>query len=389
MEQVAGRAETLAKDKTKEAIPPPFRKRVTKTVKDLDWDPKTYSEGKESREERNRKRTIKVFGMEQLGLDEYQKLMREIDSMTGSAELDKIVRKRIKEVKECLENERLAREAEAKRKTRSQTEVGTSKDPVPSVPETGSPRKRKRTEETVRKETGGKAPKKTESDAKKAKKPEDSEQKYKQMAETTTTTTKTDKTPRAPQHIDDEDYELGVSTGLFVRKEKQKAPAKAPTKQTKVQKDDESRSRGKDKAGAVQKTIDTGDASRSRKKKKSVTFTEEEAIDDDDDLEIVDDEDLDKNYELGEDDDYNDDEDDEDHQAVGEDLDDFDIPPLRQRTKPKDVAPKKRSKSSTQRRVRATDEGIGDETLSLFQRIVGDNFEVRATEEFEEESKEK
>ena len=98
---------------------------------------------------------------------------------------------------------------------------------------------------------------------------------------------------------------------------------------------------------------------------------------------------MDKNYESGEDDDYNDDEDDEDHQAVGEDLDDFDIPPLRQRTKPKDVAPKKKSKSLTQRRVEVTDEGIGDETLSLFQRIVGDNFEVRATEEFEEESKEK
>ena len=222
MEQVAGRAETLAKDKTKEAIPPLFRKRVTKTVKDLDWDPKTYLEGKESREERNRKRTIKVFGMEQLGLDEYQQLMREIDSMTGSAELDKIVRKRINEVKERLENERLAREAEAKRKIRSQTEARTSKDPVPPVPETGSPRKRKRTKETVRKETGGKAPKKTESDTKKAKKSEDSEQKHKQMAEkrlkskTTTTTMKTDKTPRAPQHIDDEDYELDVHTGLFI-----------------------------------------------------------------------------------------------------------------------------------------------------------------------------
>ena len=162
MEQVAGRAETLAKSKTKDAIPPPFRKRVMRGVKELDWDPKTYTEGKESRDERNRKRTIKVFGMEQLGLDEYQKLMREIDSMTGLAELDKIVRKRVKEVKERLENERLAREAEEKKKTRSQTEAaGTSKDPVPPVPATGSPRKRKRQDET-RKETGGKAPKKPE-----------------------------------------------------------------------------------------------------------------------------------------------------------------------------------------------------------------------------------
>ena len=384
MEQVAGRAETLAKDKTKEAIPPPFRKRVTRGVKELDWDPKTYTEGKESRDERNRKRTIKVFGMEQLGLDEYQKLMREIDSMTGSAELDKIVRKRIKEVKERLENERLAREAEAKRKTRSQTEAGTSKDPVPPVPETGSPRKRKRQEETVRKEIGGKAPKKTEPDVKKAKKSEVSERKQtaeKRPKPKTTTTTTTSKTPRAPQHVDDEDYELDVRTGRFVRKEKEKGPAK----ETNVQKDDESVSRRKKIAGAIEKTVDTGDASRNRKKKKTVTFTEEEA--NDDDLEIVDDEDLDKDYEPGEDD-YNDDEDDENYQAIGEDLDDFEIPPLRQRTKPKEVVSKKKSKS-TQRRVATTDEGIGDETLSLFQRIVGDSFEVRATEEFEEESKEK
>ena len=366
MEQVAGRAETLAKDKTKEAIPPPFRKRVTRTVKELDWDPKTYTEGKESRDERNRKRTIKVFGMEQLGLDEYQKLMREIDSMTGSAELDKIVRKRIKEVKERLENERLAREAEAKRKTRSQTEVaGTSKDPAPPVPETGSPRKRKRQDETGCKETGGKAPKKTEPEQKKAKKSEVSEQKQtagkRPKTKTMTTTTTTSKTPRAPQHVDDEDYELDVRTGKFVQKVR------------------------KEKAGAIEKTVDTGDASGNRKKKKTVTFTEEEA--NDDDLEIIDDEDLDKDYEPGEDD-YNDDEDDENHQARDEDLDDFEIPPLRQRTKPKEVVSKKKSKS-TQRRVATTDEGIGDETLSLFQRIVGDSFEVRATEEFEEESKEK
>ena len=59
-----------------------------------------YTEGgKESRDERNKKRMIKVFGMEQLGVDEYQKLMREIDSMTGSAELDRIVKKRVQEVK--------------------------------------------------------------------------------------------------------------------------------------------------------------------------------------------------------------------------------------------------------------------------------------------------
>ena len=183
--------------------------------------------------------------------------------------------------------------------------------------------------------------------------------------------------------MDDEEYELDVRTGKFVRKEKEKDPAK----ETNIQKDDESMGRRKKIAGAITKTGDTGDASKNRekKKKKTVTLVEEEA--NDDDLEIVDDEDLDKDYEPGEDD-YNDEEDDENYQAIDEDLDDFEVPPLRQRTTAKEVVSKKKPKS-TQRRVATRDEGIGDETLSLFQRIVGDSFEVRATEEFEEESKEK
>ena len=110
--------------------------------------------------------------MEQLGLDEYQKLMREIDSMTGSAELDKIVRKRINEVKERLENERLGREAEDETKnSQSQTEVaGTSKDPAyPLCLRQVAHENGKRKNETGRKETGGKAPKKTEPQSKEGK----------------------------------------------------------------------------------------------------------------------------------------------------------------------------------------------------------------------------
>ena len=48
--------------------------------------------------------------------------MREIDSMTGSKELGAIVDKCIKEVKERLESERQAKEADEHRQTRSQTE---------------------------------------------------------------------------------------------------------------------------------------------------------------------------------------------------------------------------------------------------------------------------
>ena len=52
MEQVAGRAESLVKDKTTQGIPPPFRKRATKSVHQLDWDLKEYSsDGKDSRDE--------------------------------------------------------------------------------------------------------------------------------------------------------------------------------------------------------------------------------------------------------------------------------------------------------------------------------------------------
>ena len=409
MEQVAGRAERLAKEKAKETAPPPFRKRVTKSVKTIDWDPKSYTASKETREERNKKRTIKVFGLEELGVDEYQKLMREIDAMTGSAELDKIVRKRIKEVQERLENERLAREAEEARKTRSQTEpeAGKSSDPTPPAPKRSSPRKKKRTEEPVRKETGEKTtnkrkqpepdteqPEDSNRKEKETEKPEDVDQRHKEKGEkrpkpkSTTTTTKPVK-PVGPKHIDDEDYDLDIETGRFVRK---KTPAKVPTKPTKPTKDDESQSRSKDKdkTKATKKVSDTDDASQSRRKKKAVTFTEQEPEDNDDenDLEIVDDEDLDKDYEPDDEDD-DDNGDDEDQRGVDDDLDDFDIPPLRQRKKGKEKVQKIKSKSSTQRRVETTEEGIGDETLSLFQKIVGDSFVVQASKEYEEESKEK
>ena len=94
MEQVAGRAELLAKSKAQEAPPPPFRKRSTKVFNNWIGTLRGIKmTGRNQRDERNKKRTIRVFSIEQLGLDEYQKLMREIDSMTGSAELDRIVKK--------------------------------------------------------------------------------------------------------------------------------------------------------------------------------------------------------------------------------------------------------------------------------------------------------
>ena len=309
MEQVAGRAELLAKSKAQEAPPPPFRKRSTKSIQGLDWDPKMYSEGgKESRDEQNKKRTIRVFGMEQLGVDEYQKLMREIDSMTGSAELDRIVKKWVQEVKERLENERLAREADERRQTRSQTEAAgtsTSTEPVPPVPSVGSPRKRKREEEN-RKETGGKAPKAPEQ-----KKPKTSEHKETggkapkaperkqtagktpKMTEHKTTGGKKPKTPatKGPEHVDDDEFELDINTGKFIRKKK------APV----TEKGDESTSRKRKPTSNTSKPSDTGDESKGRDKKKkkmtSVPLLEDDDNNEDDDLQVVDDEDHDKDYE--------------------------------------------------------------------------------------------
>ena len=108
--------------------------------------------------------------------------------------------------------------------------------------------------------------------------------------------------------------------------------------------------------------------------------------DDQDDLMIVDDKDRDADYEPEDDDEQNDD---EAFPAFDDDDDDFQEPPPRARKDTKKEQ-KQSKKKSTQRHVEVSDgDALSDETLSLFQRIVGDNFEVRTSEEFERESKEK
>ena len=139
------------------------------------------------------------------------------------------------------------------------------------------------------------------------------------------------------------------------------------------------------------KPSDTGDESKSRHKKQkkttAVPLWEDDDDDDQDDLMIVDDEDHDANYEPGDEDEQDDD--DEDYPAFDDDDDDFQEPPPRARKDTKKEQ-KQTKKKSTQQRVEVSDgDALSDETLSLFQRIVGDNFEVRASEEFESESNEK
>ena len=139
---------------------------------------------------------------------------------------------------------------------------GTSTEPVPPVPAAGSPRKHKRQDET-RNETGGKAPKKPEPEQKKTKMsecqekgekapktPKASERKQtagerpKPMASTTTSS----KTPGVPQHVDDDEFDLDVRTGKFVRKQKD------TTTETRTEKDDESTGRKRKSAMTTSKT---------------------------------------------------------------------------------------------------------------------------------------
>ena len=109
MEDVAGRVEELSKSKITTAAPPaPFRKRKTQSItKYADWDVRQYAtDGKTSRDKRAQQRHIRVFGMQKLGMNEYRKLMQEIDQMTDpDVDVMAMVNKRIKEIRERLDAE--------------------------------------------------------------------------------------------------------------------------------------------------------------------------------------------------------------------------------------------------------------------------------------------
>ena len=105
--------------------------------------------------------------------------------------------------------------------------------------------------------------------------------------------------------------------------------------------------------------------------------------DDDDDLRILDDK-ADKVYELEQE------EGDDNGYPIDDDDDDFQEPPPRSQ---KSTKPSKKPMRSTNRRVKeptkSKDNEVEDETLALFQKIVGPDFEVRAAEEFEDNTKDK
>ena len=278
MEEVAGTAEKLAKDKVTAAPPQPFRQRVTQSVYS-----RVYSEdGKEARNKRAEQRRLRATGIEKLGEEEYKRLLQEIDKMTQMpVDIEQLIDKRMNELAERLEAEEKEKEEEEKRKTRP----GTSKTTIP----------------------------------------------------TTRSSTK-------------------------------KRQLEVDTDKTESRKADESKAKKKVR-------IDADDASKNRKGKRSKTIED----DDDDDLEMI----MEKAGEIYE---PEEEEDDEEVYQMDDDDDDFQEPPPRSR---KTTTSKK---PTTKRRVEKSTEGKAeaeDETLALFQRIVGPEFEVRASEEFEDDPKDK
>ena len=181
MEDVAGRVEELSKSRITTAAPPaPFRKRKTQSItKYADWDARQYAtDGKTSRDKRAQQRHIRVFGMQKLGMNEYRKLMQEIDQMTDpDVDVMAMVNKRIKEIRERLDAEEKEKEEGQRRQIRSRTEkAGTSTTTVEGVTTRktmGAKKPKQKDGDTVdelrnrvdtRKTTGAKKPKQKDSD---------------------------------------------------------------------------------------------------------------------------------------------------------------------------------------------------------------------------------
>ena len=155
MEDVAGRVEELSKSKITTAAPPaPFRKRKTQSItKYANWDVRQYAtDGKTSRDKRAQQRHIRVFGMQKLGMNEYRKLMQEIDQMTDpDVDVMAMVNKRIKEIRERLDAEEKEKVEGQRRQIGSRTEkADTSTTTMESV--------------DTRKTTGAKKPKQKDVD---------------------------------------------------------------------------------------------------------------------------------------------------------------------------------------------------------------------------------
>ena len=292
MEDVAGRVEELSKSKITTAAPPqPFRKWKTQSItKYADWDARQYAtDGKTSREKRAQQRHIRVFGMQKLGMNEYRKLMQEIDQMTDpDVDVMAMVNKRIKEIRERLDAEEKEKVQGQRRQIRSRTEkAGTSTTTMESV--------------ETRKTTGAKKPKQKGGDTV-------------DESRTRVDTRKTTGAKKPKQKDGDTVDEL--RTRVDTRKT---TGAKKP-KQKDGDTVDESRSRKKE--GIKQKPTSLKAKTTEQSKRKVVTMTED-VDEDEQDLVIIE-------RKKADVEDFDDDDDDDYVPELDED-DDFDIPPPRAR----------------------------------------------------------
>ena len=110
MEDVAGTAEKLAKDKVARE-PLPFRKRVTPSI----YSKIYLTDRRAARDRRAEQQRMRATGIEKLGDKEYKKLLEEIDQMSQSpVNMEELINKRMQEIAERLEAEEQEKEAEEK-----------------------------------------------------------------------------------------------------------------------------------------------------------------------------------------------------------------------------------------------------------------------------------
>ena len=340
--------------------------------------------------------------MQKLGMVEYRKLMEEVDQMTNEPiDVMVLVNKRIEEVHECLEAEEKEKQ-EGGRQTQSKTDkAGTSSTTTTRTETNQEPRKRTRGVDDIdksRSQTGAKKPKPSKSTEKEevrkttgAKKPKPKTDDIDESRSRTGTKkpkpSKSTKKEEVRKLQGQRSQSLKLTTLSMNRKieKKEQAQKKLPSPKVKA-------------------------AAQAKKAKKTVT----EDDDDDrlDDLVIIE-------RTVPDIEEYdNDDDRDEDYEPDEEDDDDFEIPPLRARkptqsdkstdkskkAKPSDAAsedladfvertfPKTAGKKSLKRKVTTKQRQIGeskvaedtDGTIPLFQQIVGEDYEVMASEEVEQ-----
>ena len=326
MEQVAGRAERLAKDKAKEQVPPPFRTRVTESL----YGRVYKSDGKADRAQRAKQREVRQTGISKLGEIEYKRLLQEVDLMTQEkVDIDKIIDKRLKEIEERLQSEENGNQDLMQ--TRSQ--AGTSS----KHPKTAGKRPR----------TAGKQPKSTDDDQTTDKRPQT-----------------TEKQPKT-----DDDGQIAGKRPKTAGKR-----PKVPEKETKAS----------DRKGTRKATDDNDDVDKSKsrskpqvaKKSAPIPFFEDDNEDRLDDLVILEKEQVD---DVMKDKDYEPEDDEEQEHDNNGDEDDFQVPKLRSRK----VLSVQKGKSKTRHdqqddledfeTTEKTNKGVEfpeDKTFNLFREIV-------------------